>query len=140
MRFMMILKSDPSSEAGEPAPTGMFEAMDRYNQELIKAGVMLSCDGLQPSSKGARIKTSGDKKSVIDGPFAEAKELVGGFWLIQAKSKAEAIEWAKRVPNPYHSGEFEIEIRQLFDGGEVAEMVKANREGRAMDRASGRGP
>jgi hypothetical protein len=130
MRFMMILKSDPNTEEGVPPPPGMFEAMGRYNQELIKAGVMLSCDGLKPSSAGARIKTSGDKKSVIDGPFAEAKELVGGFWLIQVKSKAEAIEWAKRVPNPYHSGEFEIELRQVFDGAEVAEMEKANREGK----------
>ena len=130
MRFMMILKSDPNTEEGVPPRPGMFEAMGRYNQELIKAGVMLSCDGLQPSSAGARIKTSGDKKSVIDGPFAEAKELVGGFWLIQVKSKAEAIEWAKRVPNPYHSGEFEIELRQVFDGAEVAEMEKANREGK----------
>jgi hypothetical protein len=108
MRFMMILKSDPDTEAGVPPPPGMFEAMGRYNQELIKAGVLLSGDGLKPSSAGARIVTSGGKKSVTDGPFAEAKELVGGFWLIQVKSKAEAIEWAKRVPNPYHSGEFEI--------------------------------
>jgi len=130
MRFMMILKSDPNTEEGVPPPPGMFEAMGRYNQELIKAGVMLSCDGLQPSSKGARIKTSGDKRTVVDGPFAETKELVGGFWLIQVKSKAEAIEWAKRVPNPYHSGEFEIELRQVYDGAEVAEMEKANREGK----------
>ena len=131
MRFMMILKSDADSEAGVPPPPGMFEAMGRYNQELIKAGVMLTCDGLQPSSKGARIKTSGDKRSVVDGPFTESKELVGGYWLIQVKSKAEAIEWAKRVPNPYHKGEFEIELRQLYDVSdftdvpkEVAEMKK----------------
>jgi hypothetical protein len=130
MRFMMILKSDANTEEGVPPPHRMFEAMGRYNQELIKAGVMLSCDGLKPSSAGARIKTSGDKKSVVDGPFAEAKELVGGFWLIQVKSKAEAIEWAKRVPNPYHSGEFEIEVRQVFDRAEVAEMEEADNEGR----------
>ena len=128
MRFMMILKSDADSEAGVPPPAGMFEAMGRFNQELIKAGVMLACDGLQPSSKGARIKVSGDKRSVVDGPFAEAKELVGGYWIIQVKSKAEAIEWAKRVPNPYHKGEYEIELRQVYEPAEVAEMQQANRE------------
>jgi len=127
MRFMMILKSDADTEAGVPPPLGMFEAMDRYNQELIKAGAMLACDGLMPSSKGARIKVSGGKRSVIDGPFAEAKELVGGYWIIQVSSKAEAIEWAKRVPNPYHSGEHEIELRQIFDPADVAEMAQANR-------------
>ena len=130
MRFIMFLKSDADTEAGVPPPPGMFEAMGRHNQELIKAGVMLACDGLKPSSKGARIKVSGDKRSVVDGPFAEAKELVGGYWLIQVKSKAEAIEWAKRVPNPYHKGEHEIELRQIFDPEEVAEMEQANHEGK----------
>src|ERR671933_585479 len=90
------------------------EAMGKYNEELVKAGVMLAGEGLQPSSKGARIKFSGDKRTVIDGPFAESKELVAGFWILQVKSREEAIEWIKRCPNPM-PGESEIEIRQIFE-------------------------
>jgi hypothetical protein len=118
MRFMMIVKASKDSEAGVLPSEKLLAAMAKYNEEMVKAGVMLDGSGLQPSSKGARVKFSGGKPRVIDGPFTEAKELIAGYWLIQAKSKDEAIEWAKRVPfgvdvNP--GGEGEIEIRQLFE-------------------------
>src|SRR5438105_9912520 len=98
MRFMMIVKANKDSEAGKMPSEELLSAMGKYNEELLKAGVLLELSGLQPSSKGARVRFSGGKRTVIDGPFTEAKELIAGFWLIQVKSKEEAIEWAKRVP------------------------------------------
>jgi hypothetical protein len=114
MRFMILLKADQTTEAGILPDEKILTEMGKYNEELAKAGVLLGGEGLQPSSKGARVKFSGTKRTVVDGPFSEAKELVAGFWLIQAKSKEEAIEWVKRCPNPL-GGEAEIEIRQVFE-------------------------
>src|SRR5260221_14565047 len=114
MRFMVLVKANKHSEAGVLPDEKILKAMGRFNEELVKAGVMLAGEGLQPSSKGARVKFSGAKRTVIDGPFAETKELIAGFWLIQVKSKDEAIEWVKRCPNPME-GESEIEIRQVFE-------------------------
>src|SRR3954451_19992317 len=101
MRFMVIVKANEESEAGVLPSEELLTAMGKFNEELVKAGVMLAGEGLQPSSKGARIKFSGKQRAVIDGPFAETKELVAGFWLWQVKSKEEAVEWAKRIPNPF---------------------------------------
>jgi hypothetical protein len=116
MRFMMIVKATKDSEAGAMPSEDLLAAMAKYNEELAKAGVMLDGTGLQPSSKGARIVFSGPKRTVVDGPFAETKELIAGYWLIQAKSLAEAIEWAKRSPNPAGEGkDAQIEIRQVFE-------------------------
>jgi len=115
MRFMVIVKADKSSEAGEMPDQKLLADMTKYNEELVKAGVMLAGEGLHPSSKGARVRFSGNKRTVIDGPFAETKELVAGFWLFQVKSKEEAIEWVKRAPNPMPGRESEIEIRQVFE-------------------------
>jgi len=116
MRFMMIVKASKDSEAGKMPSEELLSAMGRYNEELMKAGVLLDLSGLQPTSKGARIKYSGDKKTVVDGPFTESKELIAGYWIIQVKSREEAIEWAKRAPNPAGEGkEGEIEIRQFFE-------------------------
>jgi hypothetical protein len=112
MRFMTLVKADKNSEAGVLPGTELLAAMGKYNEELVKAGVMLAGEGLQPSSKGARIKFSGAQRTVTDGPFPETKELVAGFWLWQCKSKEEAIEWAKRIP--FADGE-EVEIRQVFE-------------------------
>jgi hypothetical protein len=112
MRFMLLVKADKASEAGILPSEKELAEMGKYNDELIKAGVMLAGEGLQPSSKGARVKFSGGKRTVVDGPFTETKELVAGFWLIQAKSREEAIEWVKRVP---FTGDAEIEIRQVFE-------------------------
>ena len=111
MRFMIIVKADKDSEAGVLPSEEILATMGKYNEELAKAGVLLAADGLQPSSKGARVTYSSGKRTVVDGPFAETKELIAGFWLIQVKSKEEAIEWAKRVP--FEEGE--VEIRQLFE-------------------------
>ena len=113
-RFMMLVKASADSEAGVLPTTEQFTEMGKYNEELVKAGVMLAGEGLQSSAKGARIYFNGDKKTVVDGPFAETKELVAGFWIIQAKSLEEAIEWAKRAPNPHFGGETNIEVRQIF--------------------------
>src|SRR6202051_3173208 len=104
MRFMMIVKASQDSEAGKMPSEELLSAMGKYNEELMKAGVLLDLSGLQPSSKGARIKFSGGKRTVIDGPFTEAKELIAGYWLIQVTSKEEAIEWAKRAPAPHGEG------------------------------------
>jgi hypothetical protein len=120
MRFMVLLKADKSTEAGVLPSTELLAEMGKYNEELVKAGVLLAGEGLQPSSKGARVKFSGKKRTVIDGPFAETKELIAGFWLIQVKSKEEAIEWVKRCPNPLE-GEAEIEIRQVFEAADFGE-------------------
>src|SRR5437016_9529779 len=117
MRFMMIVKANKDSEAGKMPSEELLSAMGKYNEELMKAGVLLDLSGLQPSSKGARIKFSGTKRTVIDGPFTETKELIAGFWLIQVRSKEEAIEWFKRCPNPF-DGESEIELRQLFEASD----------------------
>ena len=114
MRFMVIVKADKNSEAGVMPSTEMLTAMGKFNEEMVKAGVMLDGNGLQASSKGARVRFAGDKRTVIDGPFAETKELVAGYWILQCKSLAEAVEWIKRCPNP-HEGESEIEIRQIFE-------------------------
>jgi hypothetical protein len=114
MRFMVIVKADKNSEAGSPPDPKVWEEMGKYNEELEKAGILLAAEGLHPSSKGARVRFSGSKRTVIDGPFTEAKELIAGFWLWQVKSKEEAIEWVKRCPNPM-LGDSEIEIRQVAE-------------------------
>ena len=116
MRFMIIVKATKDSEAGVMPQEGLIAAMAKYHEELVKAGALLDASGLQPSSKGWRIKYSGDKCTVVDGPFVESKELIAGYTLIQAKSRQEAIEWTKRFPNPAGDGkEAEIEVRQLFE-------------------------
>ena len=111
MRFMVIVKASKESEAGRMPSEEMLGKMAKFNEEMVKAGIMLDAAGLQASSKGARIRFTGDKRSVIDGPFAETKELIAGYWIIQVKNKAEAIEWAKRIP--FQEGE--VEIRQVFE-------------------------
>jgi hypothetical protein len=115
MRFMVLVKADKDSEAGALPGETLLTAMGKYNEELARAGVLLAAEGLQPSSKGVRVRFSGAKRTVIDGPFSETKELLAGFWLIQVKSKEEAIEWVKRAPNPFPGRESEIEIRQVFE-------------------------
>ena len=114
MRFMVIVKATKDSEAGQMPSEELLSAMAKYNEELVKAGIMLDGNGLQPSSKGARVRFSGGKRTVVDGPFAETKELVAGYWLWQCKSLAEAIEWVKRCPKP-HDEDSDIEIRQVFE-------------------------
>jgi hypothetical protein len=114
MRFMIIVKATRDSEAGALPSGELLAAMGRYNDELVKAGILLAGEGLQPSSKGARVRFSGSKRTVVDGPFAETKELIAGFWMWQVKSREEAIEWVKRCPNPM-PGDSEIEIRQVFE-------------------------
>ena len=116
MRFMILVKANKESEAGTLPSAEQLEEMGRFNEELVKAGVMLAGEGLHPSSRGARVRFSGGSRTVVDGPFAETKELVAGFWIIQVKSRDEAIEWVKRVP--FDSGE--IEIRQVFETEEFA--------------------
>ena len=129
MRFMVLVKATKESEAGVMPSTELLAAMGKYNEELVKAGVMLAGEGLQPSSKGSRVKFNGAKRTVIDGPFAETKELVAGFWLWQCRSKEEAIEWVKRCPNPFPEGESEIEIRQVFEADDFgAEFTPELRE------------
>ena len=114
MRFMLIVRANQETESGVMPSEELLAAMGKYNEEMVKAGVLLAAEGLHPSSKGARVRFSGNKRTVIDGPFAETKELIAGFWLVQVKSKEEAIEWVKRCPNPME-GESEIEIRQVFE-------------------------
>jgi hypothetical protein len=114
MRFMVMVKATKDSEAGKMPSEELLSAMAKFNEEMVKAGVMLDGNGLQPSSKGARVRFTGDKRSVIDGPFAETKELVAGYWILQCKSLAEAVEWIRRCPNPHYE-DGEIEIRQLFE-------------------------
>ena len=113
-KFMMLVKATADSEAGVMPTTEQFTEMGKYNEELVKAGVMLAGEGLHPSSKGARIEFKGNQKKVVDGPFAETKELIAGFWIIQAKSLEEAVEWARRAPNPHFGGDTNIEVRQVF--------------------------
>jgi hypothetical protein len=120
MRFMLLLKADQTTEAGKLPDEKLLADMGKYNEELVKAGVLLAGEGLQPSSKGARVRFSGATRTVTDGPFPETKELIAGFWLIQVKSKDEAIEWVKRCPNPLE-GEAEIEIRQVFEAADFGD-------------------
>jgi hypothetical protein len=139
MRFMILVKGDKTTEAGGLPDEKLFTEMGKYNEELVKAGVLLAAEGLQPSSKGARVKFSGSKRTVTDGPFTEAKELIAGFWLIEVKSKEEAIEWVKRCPNPL-PGEAEIEIRQVFEasdfGPEYTPELREQEERRRAQVAS----
>ena len=127
MRFMMIVKASKDSEAGKMPGEELLSAMGKYNEELMKAGVLVDLSGLQTSSKGFRVKFSGSKRTVIDGPFAETKELIAGYWIINVKSRAEAVEWAKRVPNPYQQ-DGELEVRQFFEMEDFAPS-------KAVDRA-----
>ena len=141
MRVMVLIKATEQSEAGEMPSQELLEQMTAYNEELVKAGMMLAGDGLHPSSKGARVEFSGSERKVIDGPFAETKELLAGYWLWQVKSLEEAIEWAKRIPNP--TGEHGVvEIRPVFEGDDFGEeftpelrereaQLRAQTEGRA---------
>jgi hypothetical protein len=122
MRFMVLVKATPESEAGQLPSTQLLEAMTRYNEELAKAGILLGGEGLQPSSKGARVRFNGSERTVVDGPFAETKELIAGFWLWEVRSMDEAIEWVKRCPNPME-GESEIEIRQVFEADDFGEAM-----------------
>ena len=119
---MMLVRSTSESEAGVIPDKDVFTAMARYNEDLAKAGVLLAVEGLHPSSKGARVKFSGSKHTVVDGPFTETKELIAGFWLIEVKSREEAIEWVKRCPAPFQ-GEAEIELRQVFGMDDYAEQI-----------------
>src|SRR5687768_15714323 len=122
MRFMIIVKATQDSEAAVMPDEKMLTEMGKYNEELVKAGVMLAGEGLHPSSKGARVKFSGTKRTVVDGPFAETKELFAGFWIFEVKSREEAIEWVKRCPNPM-LGDSEIEIRQVFEAEDFGEVL-----------------
>src|SRR5713226_5623126 len=131
MRVMVIVKASKDSEAGVLPSEKLLTEMGKYNEELVKAGVLLAGEGLHPSSKGKRVRFSGEKRTVIDGPFAETKELIAGFWLWQVKSMEEAIEWVKRCPSP-HEGESEIEIRQVFEvedfGSELTPELRKQEE------------
>ena len=131
MRFMVMVKATKDSEAGVMPDEKLFAEMGKFNEELVKAGIMLAGEGLQPSSKGARVRFSGSKRTVIDGPFAETKELVAGFWIWKVKSKEEAIEWVRRCPNPMPT-DSEIEIRQIFEaedfGAEFTPELRAQEE------------
>jgi len=121
MRFMVLVKADKNSEAGVMPDQKLLAEMGKFNEELAKAGVLLAGEGLHPSSKGARVRFSGDKRTVIDGPFAETKELIAGYWIFKVKSKQEAIDWVKRCPNPFPGTESEIEIRQVFEADDFGE-------------------
>ena len=132
MRFMVMVKATKNSEAGFMPSEQLLTEMGKYNEELAKAGIMLSGDGLQPSSKGARVRFSGKNRSVVDGPFAETKELVAGFWIWQCKSLQEAIEWVKRCPNPMPGEDSDIEIRQLFEAEDFAENFTPEARERAQ--------
>ncbi len=133
MRFMVVVKADKNSEAGVMPSETLLAEMGKYNEELMKAGVLLAAEGLQPSSKGARVKFSGKQRTVVDGPFAESKELIAGFWMFQVSSKEEAIEWVKRWPNPME-GESEIEIRQVFELSDFAPSEAIEREAEMRDQ------
>ncbi len=135
MRFMILIKANKDSEAGVMPSEELLTEMTKFNEELVKNGIMLAGEGLHPSSKGARVKFSGDKRTVIDGPFAEAKELIAGFWIWQVRSKEEAIEWTKRIPNPTGE-ESEVEIRQVGDAEDFGpELTPELREREARLRA-----
>lgn len=128
MRFMMIVKASKDSEAGILPSAELLAAMGKFNEEMAKAGVMLDGLGLQSSAKGARVRFSGDKRIVTDGPFSETKELIAGFWMIQVKSRQEAIEWAKRSPNPHPGQESEIEIRQVFEAEDFGKEIEVQKD------------
>ena len=129
MRVMVIVKASPESEAGVMPSTELLTAMGQYNEELVKAGVMLAGEGLQPSAKGKRVRFDGNQRTVIDGPFAETKELIAGFWVWQVRSMDEAVEWARRCPNPMPGSDAEIEIRQIFEAEDFgAEFTPELRE------------
>jgi hypothetical protein len=138
MRFMMIVKASKDSEAGVMPSEELISAMGKYNEDLMKAGVLLDAAGLQASSKGARVKFSGEKRTVVDGPFTESKELIAGYWVIQVKSREEAIQWAKRAPNPQGPGkEGEIELRQFFemeDFGQSEAVDRAKELGKELEK------
>ena len=135
MRFMILIKANKDSEAGVMPSEQLLADMGTFNEELVKAGVMLDGEGLHPSSKGARVKFQGDKRTVVDGPFAETKELIAGYWIWQVKSKEEAIGWVKRCPNPVPEAESEIEIRQVFEAADFgAELTLELREREARLR------
>jgi len=131
MRVMVMVKATSQSEAGEMPSTALLEAMGNFNEELVKAGVMLAGEGLQPSAKGKRVRFSGKQRTVVDGPFTQTKELVAGFWLWQVQSMEEAVEWVRRCPNPME-GDSEIEIRRLFEaddfGAELTPELRAQEE------------
>ena len=122
MRFMVMVKGNADTEAGVPPTEELLAAMGAYNEELAKAGVLLAADGLHPSSAGARVRFSGNDRTVVDGPFTEAKELIAGFWILQVGSKEEAIEWVRRCPNPT-GAESEIEIRQVFEADDFGAQL-----------------
>ena len=137
MRFMVMVKATKDSEAGKLPSEEMLSAMARFNEELVKAGVMLDGNGLQSSAKGARVRFSGPSRTVIDGPFAETKELVAGYWILQCKSLAECVEWIKRCPNP-HEGDSEIEIRQLFELDDFGESPAVDHHRQLGDQLAGK--
>ena len=140
MRFMVLVKANKNSEAGVLPDEKLLTEMGKYNEELAKASVLLAGEGLQPSSKGARVRFSGKTRTVIDGPFAETKELIAGFWMFRVKSKEEAIEWVKRCPNPFPGAESEIEIRQVFEAEDFgAEFTPELREQEERLRAQAAG-
>ena len=123
MRFMILIKADSNSERGVMPDERLLTDMGKFNEELVKAGVMLAGEGLHPSSKGARVKFSGSTRTVIDGPFPETRELIAGFWLWQVKSRDEAIEWVKRIPNPMPGSETEVELRQVFEAEDFGDAL-----------------
>ena len=137
MRFMVMVKATRDSEAGKLPSEEMLSAMARFNEELVKAGVMLDGNGLQSSARGARVRFSGPNRTVIDGPFAETKELVAGYWILQCKSLAECVEWIKRCPNP-HEGDSEIEIRQLFELDDFGESPAVDHHRQLGDQLAGK--
>jgi len=129
MRFCVMVRATKESESGNMPSQELLAEMGRFNEELIKAGVMLAGEGLHPSAKGARVKFSGDTRRVVDGPFAETKELIAGFWLWQCKSLEEALEWAKRCPRPFEQGDCELEIRRVYEAEDFgAEFTPELRE------------
>jgi len=136
MRFMVIVKASPESEAGQMPSTELLTEMGKFNEELVKAGIMLAGEGLHPSSRGARVVFDGDKRTVVDGPFTETKELIAGFWLLDVKSLEEVIEWVKKIPNDPNEPAHHVEIRQVFEAedfgdeytSELREQEKSQRE------------
>jgi hypothetical protein len=142
MRFMILMKADNDSENGVMPSEELLSAMGRYNEELAEAGMLLAGEGLHPSSKGVRVRFSGDPPVVTDGPFAETKELIAGFWMIRAESKEQALEWVRRIPNP-HGTEFEVELRQVFEeedfGTEFTPELRAREQRLRTDIAARQG-
>jgi hypothetical protein len=138
MRFMLMVRATADSENNAPPDVEIMTEMTKFNEEMVKAGVMLAGEGLQPSSKGARIRFSGSRRTVVDGPFAESKELIAGFWILQVRSKEEALEWAKRCPAPFRT-DCELELRQIFEAEDFAnappELMQKEAELRAAVEA-----